>query len=423
MNNKILMLVNIFPPSGESGIQRPVKFIKYLALAGWDTIVITPKRPVNKKASDLSLINEIPSSTKIIWTASLGLKEENLPDIRSEFTESRKTIRKVIWHIIKPVNDLLFPIDKQIGWVPFALLKAIQVIKRQKIRNIYITAYPFSAYLCGVILKKLFKDEIFWIADYRDAWQFAPLLQKNVLPFRYKFICKMDERFLRSTDCAIFTSDYVLSWYVKKYPWLENKSACITNGYDEDDFTNIIPVRYDQFTLVYMGKIHALKGNPIPLLETIDEMEKRDIQYIHIGTIGQAMLNKIKEKNFVFFHYLGYKPHFEALAYSAGADINVIILNNDPDSVGVIPGKLFELLRLGKPILAVGPENSIVRDIILNTNSGVYACSDDKDQIVKALEMLLNNKNVQTINYNNINKYSRETCTDQLISIYMRQNE
>lgn len=421
MNNKILMLVNSFPPSGESGVQRPVKFLKYLARDGWETFVITPRNPVMLKNRDVSLEKEVPADTHIFKTSSLGIREDRLTEVRFELEAAKSVWKSLVWKAVKLLNDIIFPIDKQIGWVPFALLKAVQLIRKYRIRNIYITASPFSAFLCGIVLKKIYGSRIFWVADYRDAWQFAPLLQKFVLPFRYRFICRIDEKVLRRADYVTFSSPDVLIRYQEKYFWLQGKSDYITNGYDEDDFTNLIPRKFDKYTFVYMGKLHPVKGNPLPLLKAIKSTMDREFQYLHLGIISQQLLKKIEQEDLSFFSFLGYKPHTEALAFSAGADINVLILNNDSDSAGVIPGKVFELIRLGKPILAAGPPDSVVSEIITSTASGVYACSDIPDEISAALEQLLINEIYPQPDLNFIEQYSRKVCTEKLAAIYLRR--
>ncbi|MFO7660534.1 MAG: glycosyltransferase, partial [Candidatus Cloacimonadaceae bacterium] len=311
--------------------------------------------------------------------------------------------------------------DKQIGWVPFAFIKAIRVIRKYRIRNIYITASPFSAFICGIMLKNLFGSRIFWVADYRDAWQFAPLIKKFVLPFRYKIICDMDKKVLYKADYVTFSAPDVLNCYQQKYSWLKGKSDYITNGYDEDDYIGLRPQKFDILTFVYMGKLHPVKGNPLPLLRELKNLSGIDIQYLHLGIISQKLRQKIEQEGMTFFRFIGYKSHTEALSYSAGADINVLILNNDPDSRGVIPGKLFELIRLGKPILAVGPESSTVREIITDTASGIYVCNDDPEQIRAAIKQLISGKFQLQQNLKLIEQYSRKVCTEKLEAIYLRR--
>jgi len=171
-DNRILMIVNEFPPTGESGVQRPLKFLKYLDRAGWQCWVITPKK-LPKNVVDASLCDDVPPKAHIIKTHSWGLTAsatDKVADIRAKTANKLSLLKRLIWGAAKLINDIVFPIDKQIGWAPFALVAAIKTIRKHDLRNVYITGFPFSALLIGVALKHVFKDKVFWVADYRDAW-------------------------------------------------------------------------------------------------------------------------------------------------------------------------------------------------------------------------------------------------------------
>jgi glycosyltransferase involved in cell wall biosynthesis len=418
------MIVNEFPPVAESGVQRPLKFIKYLVRDGWTPFVITPKA-LPKQITDESLVQEIPKSVKVFKTASWGIRakvETNITEFRSELSKKNNIFTCIAWKIVKLINDVLFPVDKQIGWVPFATFKAIRLIKQHKIRNVYVTGFPFSAFLSGIILKWYFGKDIFWIADYRDAWQLAPLLKSNVMKFRYNIIGMLDKFVLKKADYILFTSPFVMDLYTEKYNWITPKTSVITNGYDEDDFTSVTPQKFDKFTFLYMGKIYVNMRNPVNLLKAIKQYMKEDYQFIHVGTIGKHFLNQIIESGYDFYKFNGYKKHVEAISHSMGADINIMINNNDPDSEGTVPGKLFELLRIGKPILAVGPHQSFIKELLESTKTGVLVENDNVEEIVKGLEKLLNPENKSTLSISDIEEFSRKNLTQKLEAIYL-ENE
>jgi glycosyltransferase involved in cell wall biosynthesis len=422
--NRILMLVNEFPPTGESGVQRALKFSKYLSQLGWEVFIVTPRKPT-KTVLDYSLTKEIPEEIKVYHTSSLGIKGKSvdkIQNIRQNLSGKKSILKSSIWNVLKLFNEVIFPIDKQIGWVPFAIFKAMSLIKKHKISNIYITAYPFSAFLAGVVLKYVFGSRIFWIADYRDAWQFEPLLGNSVFKFRKKVMESADELVLRECDRVIFSSDLVLKRYCRKYSWVVKKGEAITNGYDEDDFTNLSPQKFDKFSFLYMGKIYPNKGNPLPVLEAISKSGIDKLQYIHIGTISTDIMHEIALKKYAFFHYEGYKTHNVALNYAAGADVNVVILNDDTDSEGVFPGKIFELIRIGKPIFAAGPRTSQVKVLIEQTQTGVYAYIGDPTEMETKLKELLNNHR-KTVTLSEINKFSRLELTRKLATIFTTPND
>ncbi|HPX09626.1 MAG TPA: hypothetical protein PLK65_00415 [Candidatus Cloacimonas sp.] len=420
--NKILMIINEFPPTGGSSIQRPLKFAKYAVKAGWEVHIIAPQKPV-RKVLDYSLLKDIPTAAIVHRVAGLGIKNpENNKMVDARFAETapKSKIFKSFWGFLKLVNDFIFPYDKQIGWMPFAYFTACNIIKKQQIRNIYITAYPYSAFLVGIALKKKFRESVFWVADYRDSWQFKPLLEKFVLPFRLRKICKTDDKVLATCDAAVFVTPETRLEYINKHSWLKEKSYYIPNGFDEDDFTGVTPKKFDKLTLVLMGKLTKVYGSPLNLLEVLQESFSNNYQVIHIGNIEKAILQSIKNAGYTNYHYLGYQKHSEAIAYSLGADINLILLNEHSTAKYWFPGKLFELLRCGKPILALGPKESNLEKILSDTKRGRYAYINDKEQIKAQLKYILENPNQFDTSLETIKQYSREELCKQLLAIYER---
>ncbi|MFA7057817.1 MAG: glycosyltransferase [Candidatus Cloacimonadales bacterium] len=418
-NNKILMLINEFPPTGESGVQRALKFLKYLDRANYETFVITPQEPV-KEVLDHSLVAEIPTSSKVFKTKSWGIKAKNLSKIENlRYTSTRKK-KSLKWRVIKSVNDLFFPLDKQIGWVPFAYFKAVKVVKREGIRNVYITGYPFSAFLIGVLLKLRFKHKIFFLADYRDSWGFEPLLEKKVNRLRMSIMRWCDKIVLHKADYIISVTTPILAEYIDHFPFVAGKSALITNGYDEDDFLQLKPKLFTKKTIVYMGKFYDFKRNPFAFFKALDRYikeTKEEIEFIHIGTAFQELFDFVEHNNYTFYKYLGYKSHQEALEYSLGADYLLLCINDDPSSKYVYSGKLFEYIRLGKPIIGLIPLDGIVSDLIKEYSLGIIAPINDETEIYNSLLRLNEHKNKQ-IPQEVIYNFSREKLTKDLIEIY-----
>lgn len=412
------MIINEFPPVGESGVQRPLKFLKYLDRAGWDTFVITPQRPP-KSVIDESLCREIPTRTRIYRTASLGMggrSGDRFSALKSAPEAGQSSFRGLFAIILRGLNNILFPLDKQLGWVPFALVKAVLLIKKRGITNVYITAYPYSAFLIGIYLKLLFGNKIRWVADYRDTWQFESLL-KQAPKWRRRIIRHADEQVLSACDHAIFVTDYIRELYIKAYPWLSKKSSTITNGYDEDDFSNLQARSWDIFTLLFMGKLNYLAtSDPQPLLKALAHWQETDFQLVHIGSQSEEIKAVCSE--YKFFRYEGYKSHREALEYALGADINLILLNDTRHSAGIVTGKMFELLRLGKPILALGPKEGIAKEMLSRSHAGEYAYIGDEQAILTALQKLKSEPAKHRAEAAMIREYSREHLCNELIKLY-----
>lgn len=420
-DRSILMIVNEFPPVGESGVQRPLKFVKYLSRMGWKVHVITPRIPA-KSVLDHSLCSEIPANVVVHHTFSLGFQGkavDRVAQTKYHGTQSANPLYRLAYKVLSAINHLIFPIDKQIGWLPFAYLEAVGLIRKHGMRNVYITAFPFSAFLIGIALKKHFGNAIKWIADYRDGWQFEPLMRESLPSSRFAIIRKWDERTLRSCDKAVFVTESIRDQYMSEYPWVKNKAHVITNGFDEDDFQGIVHQAFPNFTIVYMGKIYNLNRPDIrPVFRALSSEQQRGFSLVHIGSVTREVEQEIGSLNSGYYRFEGYKDHREALGYAAGADVNLLVINDDTASEGVYTGKLFELLRIGKPILALGPRQSIAGDLIRAANAGEYAWIGDQQAILNALHKLRTHPENYLTDQTVIERYKRENLTRELASLY-----
>ncbi len=422
-NNKLLMIINEFPPTGLSGVQRALKFMKYACKEGWEVHAVVPQKPVRKE-TDHSLMQDIPAEAIIHRVGGLGIRSRNVSRITStrfEDTMPKNPFARVFWSVAKLLNDMIWPIDKQIGWTPFAALKAAQIIRRHRIRNLYITAYPFSSFMAGLWLKKRFGDKIFWVADYRDAWQFGPLIEQKVHGFRFKYIQKKDETFLRKCDRAVFVTDSIRESYVNKYEWLAEKAEVITNGFDDDDFQGLQPKHIPEPTLVYMGRMDRNYGDPVQLLDALSACKIPGFRFVHLGSIAAHILARIEEGNYPFYTYLGYQPHKAALEHILGAWANLIMVDDSPESEMALTGKIFELLRAGRPILSVGPKRSAMKDLLLATGAGIHVWAKDAKAIAEALGQLLNDSERVSVAPDAIQGFNRRDLTRRLLDLYRQK--
>jgi glycosyltransferase involved in cell wall biosynthesis len=274
------------------------------------------------------------------------------------------------------------------------------------------------------MLKLRFRDKIFFLADYRDSWSFEPLLASKVNKYRLNIMRWCDKVVLKKADFVISVTQPILDEYISHFPLVANKSTLITNGYDEDDFTHIQPKRFKKKTIVYMGKFYSFKRNPIAFLDALNRFlieTGEEIEFIHIGTGYQELFDYVKINNYTFYKYLGYKTHQEALEYSLGANYLLLCINDDLSSKYVYSGKLFEYIRLGKPIIGLVPLDGIVSELIQDYSLGIVAPINNEQKIYESL-LELDKQQIKQIPQDVIYQFSREKLTKDLIDIYEKNN-
>ncbi|MFH1005896.1 MAG: glycosyl transferase family 1, partial [Candidatus Latescibacterota bacterium] len=167
MKKSVLIVAYHFPPAGGAGVQRLLKFVKYLPQYGWEPIVVTAKKP-SVPCYDPSLLTEIPAECHVMRIPTLevpyGQKQKVWQKIAPDGKETRVRAKQIIKHVAQSI----FIPDYQVGWVPFAVNACLKVMKSRSIDVVFISAPPFSNLLVGVILKIITRKK--WVADFRDEW-------------------------------------------------------------------------------------------------------------------------------------------------------------------------------------------------------------------------------------------------------------
>lgn len=427
------MVTYHFPPSGSIGYKRPLKFAKYLPSNGWLPFILTVKRK-SDKITDISLLDSIPQGLCIYQTSSIepfryksSLRKKIKPNSESESKFGIiRMFNAFLFYTFKLFRILLEKFilipDVTLGWLPFALISGIKIIKSKKIDIVYATAPPCTCLLISYLLTKITRKPL--VIDYRDPWTFNPF---------YHYPSKIRQRFeewleylvIKSSDRCITISNTMTNVYKHKYPQMQRKISTITNGFDPDDFVGLKAKKFDKFTLIYSGTFYGAR-NPQYFLEALKELYKENdevkqkTQFIVLGIIEQAIRKSLHNKNLlqlinVPIHYLPYK---ENLTYMKGADVLVLIMN--ARNKVTIPAKVFDYLATGRPVLALAPEGPVSK-LIRKTKSGVVIAPGDirsiKSQIHKFYTEYAVNKNTSL--YNNIDsiQYSCILLTKKLVKL------
>lgn len=434
IRKKVLFCAYIFPPIGGSGVQRSLKFVKYLRSNGYEPVVLTVGKNDGKIVNDFSMLQDIPSDITIIRIDNktflpefLSLEEQQeIYNLYCGMVQSEDWMKRYI-KIINSIDARLIP-DNKLIWVNECLKMIAQKINMDEIDIVFTTGNPFSTFFLGYYLKKRYG--IKWVQDYRDPWMNNQFYLDNYYKddkLTFGLQMQLEKKLTQLADAIIVVGKSLKKDYTEKYGISSEKLFEITNGYDEDDFNNIeINSRNDKFTICYNGTVY-IDRNPVELLEIINglidigQIEMETIQWNFNGNIEEYWKNKIiNSDRYGIVKYNGYLSHIESIKNSMGSDMLVLFGTETGYT-----GKIFEYIRMNKPILSLSPSSNDELSYILdNTMTGKNFIYNDKEKIKDFILDYYNKwKNKEkdfVVNYNEIKKYSREHTTALLADIFTK---
>lgn len=421
MKSRILILTYYWPPAGGPGVQRWLKFVKYLPEFGWDPTVYIPENP-SYPILDETLLKDVPDGLSVLKKAiiepyALGEKfnSKNKKFKAGQFdtAENQSWLSKLsIW-----IRGNFFIPDARVLWVRPSVNFLCNYLRENPTDILVTTGPPHSVHLTGLRLKKKFPN-LKWVADFRDPWT-------EISYYKHLKLTKAADRLHRKQEKTVFqTADLCLATSYTDAENFRKKGAnalCITNGFDEED---ILPSteKSSHFVLNYTGVLEQLR-NPAILWESLGEIYHRDKEFKNDFRLRMA--GRIDEKILEQINHAGLSPALENLGYInhslALEEMNratLLLLTNFPneESRGIIPGKLFEYLATGNAILSFGPENSDVAKILETTQAGEHFSYTDKQRLtqflLKAYQDWKNGTHRE--NHRDISAFSRRNLTAAL---------
>lgn len=425
---KILIITYYWPPAGGPGVQRWLKFAKYLPEFGWKPIIYTPENP-SYPLLDESLMKDVPEDLEIVRTKiwepyqlAEKLNKSNKKFKAGQFDVGNNQSWKSklsIW-----VRGNFFIPDARIFWVNPSTQFLEQYLKINNIETIVTSGPPHSMHLIGLNLKKKFPD-LKWIADFRDPWTEISYYKHLKLTNRSdKKHRQLESEVFKNADITLATS------YTDAENFRKNgaNAFCITNGFDETDSNpqSLQPSNSPtQFTLSYIGVLEQLR-NPENLWKALDNLVKTNSDFAEnfnlkfVGRIDDKILEVI-EKSSLKNHIqnLGYVSHDKAVDEMVKSSLLLITNFPNDSSKGIIPGKIFEYLATGKQIISFGPNEADVSKILDETKAGKHFGYNDSKQIedfiLEKFELWKNGNLLE--NTQNIEQFSRKNLTKQLVQI------
>lgn len=424
---KVLIITYYWAPAGGPGVQRWLKFAKYLRHFGIEPVIYAPENPfypITDPEIDKDLPEDITVVKQPIWEpyrlASLFSKKKTQSISAGMIPRKRVSLleKLMLW-----VRGNLFIPDARKYWVKPSVKFLKRYIKENDIQTIITTSPPHSVHLIGYHLKRQC-PELKWIADFRDPWTsigyYKDLRLTRWADRQHHY---WEREVLQKADAVIATSFTT----GKDFQVLTDTPIyVITNGYDERPTQEVAPV--EKFRVAHIGSLLSDR-NPKLLWQAFAELiaEDRafadDFELCLAGKISEDILADLTAAGLSeYVVNKGYLPHQEAIALQDSAQVLLLIEIDAPETRAIIAGKLFEYMASGRPIWAVGPESWDVTRILEETHTGVLMPYNDLNRMKKTVREAYENYKKGTIQRGDtdLSKYSREKLTGQLANVINR---
>jgi len=421
---KVLIILYYWPPAGGPGVQRWLKFVKYLKDFNISPTVFVPKNPYYP-IKDESLELEIPNHVKVIKSKILepyGLaKRFSKQDTNSlskgiiKSKSSQNWLQKTMLYI----RGNLFIPDARMLWIKPSVKKIDKLLKTEKFDTIITSGPPHSLHRIGFYLKQKHQD-LAWIADFRDPWvNIGYHKDLKLTPSSAEKHRQMEKEVLSSADHIIVTSPSTQKEFQTK---TQKPVSLITNGFDD---TDIEAEPDEHFSLVHVGTLLS-ERNPESLWqalsELIDEDEhfKSNFELRFVGQVSQHIIESLKTFNLQkHATFLGYLPHKQAQQQMFDAQVLLLIEKDLEETQGIIPGKFFEYLQAKRPILGIGPQNWDVANLMTHHEAGNVFKYSEKDNIKSTVKTYFKAflKGKLASQSKNIQAYHRKELTQDLAEV------
>jgi hypothetical protein len=422
---KVLIITYYWPPSGGSPVIRWLKFAKYLPQFGWEPVIYTPENPV-PQAYDDSLLADIPDGTFVLtqkikepanW---FGLKKISRNKTQSTAFISESGKKSIFSELAIWIRGNFFIPDARKCWINLSYRFLKKKIKEGNFDAIITTGPPHSMHLIGYKLK--LKTGIPWLADFRDPWTkidyYHQLKLGRCADSKHH---KQERKVLQTADAVVTVGPTMTSEF--------RDMGCsnvytITNGFD------IIPEKaetgkIESFKILHVGSM-PLSRNPENLWPVLKQMVEEDSNFKNdliiecIGKVDFEILKQIESNGLSGnLKQTSHLPNEQAIREMQTAAVLLLVINNSQNSKGILTNKFFEYLSVNRPILAIGPEDGDVAEILKETGAGSivdYSNSERFKSILKEYYIAYK-ENRLPVTLNSIEKFSRKNLTQQLVTI------
>ncbi|MCX6251324.1 MAG: glycosyltransferase family 4 protein [Bacteroidetes bacterium] len=425
---KALIITYYWPPSGGAGVQRWLKFVKYLRGFGWEPIVYTPENPEFPEI-DNSLYNDIPDNITVIKTPIrepynaykrlIGQKKEER--INPSFLSEKKR-NPLLENISVWIRGNFFIPDARMFWIRPSVRFLLSYLEENPVDIIISTGPPHSMHIIGMNISKVLN--LPWIADFRDPWTnidfYKELRLTCLADHRHR---KMELQVLSRASAVTCIGDSMAEDFNKLFT---RKYDVITNGYDGDDISqNETPAPDRKFSISYIGTMVSSR-NPVSFWTAIQSLvnenkDFRDDLLIRlVGKTDYSVMDSINQSGLTgYVEKVDYLPHRDVIKIQRQTQVLLLIINDTPNAKMILTGKFFEYMAARRPILCIGPIDGDASKILAETNSGMIAGFSNAQRVKEIIQVYYSKFKAGTLfsESTNIEAYSRKALTEKLSKI------
>jgi glycosyltransferase involved in cell wall biosynthesis len=427
MPKKALIISYYWPPGSGPGVQRWLKFCKYLPENDWEPLMVTVANG-SYPSTDLSLENDIPIGMKVFKTKTLepftiynalrGKKGKSVEVAMASVKGKQSNFAKFSNY----VRSNFFIPDARVGWNRYAYNQAVKVIEQEKPDVIITTGPPHSTHLIGLKLKSKFN--IPWVADFRDPWT---TIYYNQFLLRTK---NSDAKDLSFETSVLKTADAIITatpGITEDLRARSNRIETIPNGFDEADFEGIKSDQPPKFRMAYVGNLKPIQNTKTvwkAISELCSESQefKNKFEFEITGNIADEIADALKDFGIMEQVVIkSFVPHKQAIARMLSAHVLFLPIPIDKDNTRILTGKIFEYLATKRPLLAVGPTNGNAASILTECGKAPMLEYDNLAEIKSQLRKVFSDFEASSIpkteGNDNYQNYSRKGTTKMLASL------
>lgn len=419
---KVLIITYYWPPAGGPGVQRWLKFVKYLRDFGIEPVVFTADNPYYPTL-DATLSDDVPDGIEVIKCPIFEPNNIVAKFKKSEAQQSAGFLNpnpSFFAKLLIYIRANYFIPDARMFWVKPSVKKLKKYISENKIDLVITTGPPHSLHLIGMQLKE--KLGVKWLADFRDPWTSIDYFHLLPLTKRArKRHFKLEEKVVRSADSVLMVSNHAK----EKYEGFNSEINVITNGFDTEDKLEASNVLDKKFSITHIGSMNS-ERNPRNLWDALKELSNEvegfadDLELKFIGKVDETIFKEeIDSRNFNHVTKINYVPHIKAKQYQRESQVLLIVVNDYPSAKEMIPGKTFEYLQAGRPIIGIAPEDGDLAGILNETQAGITADFTNKNKIKTEVLRLykLYKEGKLEVDIKNLDNFHRRNLTKRLSGI------